>query len=138
TATPVNELAALNIGSRPAQRPGSSGRLEGMRAIPWVFGWTQARMALPGWFGVGTGLTAAMEAAGAGTLQEMYRSWHFFRTFIGNVEMVLAKTDLSIAARYVDALAGPRLRPLFAAICAEHTRTAEAVLRVSGQERLLD
>lgn len=139
TATPVDELALLNIGSRPARRPGGSAAgVEDMRAVPWVFGWTQARIALPGWYGVGSGLAAVFDDGRDGMLAEMYESWNFFRTFIGNVEMVLAKTDLEIAARYVDGLVDPGVRPLFDIIRQEHARTVAAVLRVSGQERLLD
>jgi phosphoenolpyruvate carboxylase len=138
TATPVDELAHLNIGSRPARRPGGAGDLRDMRAIPWVFGWTQTRIALPGWYGVGSGLAAVIDGGDIETLREMYRSWNFFRTFIGNVEMVLAKTDLGIAARYVQALVDPAQAGMMDTIRDEHARTVQGVLRVSGQERLLD
>ena len=133
-ATPVNELGKMNIGSRPAKRPGGEGGLDDLRAIPWVFGWTQSRIILPGWYGVGSGLAAAREDGRGEVLPQMYGSWPFFRTFLSNVQMTLAKTDLAIAARYVRTLvpedsAGsvrPDPRP------STH-RTVAEVLAVTGQ-----
>ncbi len=136
-ATPVRELAHVHYGSRPAYRERGSGKMEGIRAIPWVFGWTQMRLMLPSWLGAGSALASvAAEPGGLDTLREMVRTWPFFDDLLRKIEMVCAKADLDIARLYVDHLDGDRA--LFDELDAEYRRTVEAVLAIRQKSRLLE
>jgi phosphoenolpyruvate carboxylase len=135
--TPTDEIAMLNVGSRPASRTASRA-IEDLRAIPWVFGWTQCRLMLPAWFGVGTAVEGFVggDQDRLARLGAMYREWPFFRTVIDNMGMVLAKTDLDIAQRYADELVeDDTMRiDIFGAIAAEHRRTLDWHRRITGSD----
>jgi phosphoenolpyruvate carboxylase len=138
-STVVGEIANLNIGSRPASRTNSR-RIADLRAIPWVFGWAQCRLMLPGWYGFGTAVKGWLDAnpdQGLSTLQAMHREWAFFRTLLSNMDMVLAKSDIAIASRYAE-LVEPDLRDaIFPRLRKEWRDTIDALLAISGQQALL-
>lgn len=148
SSTPITEIAGLNIGSRPSARK-SGQRIEDLRAIPWGFSWAQCRLMLPGWYGVGAALASYVEKGceGAPTvrkarieqLQAMAQDWPFFRTLLSNMEMVLAKTDLNIGARYAELVTNKTLRTkVFQKIQQEHARTISFLKMVTRRELLSD
>jgi phosphoenolpyruvate carboxylase len=137
--TPVAEISRLNIGSRPASRKAST-RIEDLRAIPWVFGWSQCRLSLPAWYGVGTAFDtfASADTSAADVLRDMHTRWPFFRSIIANMGMVLAKTDLAIAARYADLVRDLALRDrVYGTIADEHARTVRWHAEITGSPDLL-
>jgi len=137
-ATPIDVIQRMEIGSRPGSRPSSEqSEIEQLRAIPWVFAWTQSRHLLPGWYGLGTALDRAAERYGAAALGEMAREWPFLRALLDDVEMVLATADLAIAARYAR-LAGKLGDRYFPLIRAEFDRTVANVLVLKRETALLD
>jgi phosphoenolpyruvate carboxylase len=130
--TPIAEIAELNIGSRPASRKASWG-IEDLRAIPWVFSWAQCRVLLPGWYGFASAVEAWLDI-----LRQMYQRWAFFRSVVSNMDMVLAKTDLSIASRYAELLEDAPLRELvLTRIGEELNKSIRYLLQISGQPALL-
>jgi phosphoenolpyruvate carboxylase len=135
-ATPLDVIERMHIASRPAARAGGTG-VEALRAIPWVFAWTQSRHMLPGWFGFGSGLQAAVDQHGEKIIAGMAAHWPFFGHLLDDVEAMLARTDLEIASHY-DALAGNALRSQGAPIAAEYALTVRHVLHLRGSARLLD
>jgi phosphoenolpyruvate carboxylase len=136
-ATPIDELANARFGSRPAYRPGAKAGIEGIRAIPWGFGWTQIRLMLTGWLGIGTALGEAVATRdGLRRLQRMASSWPFFEDLLGKAEMVCGKTDVEIARAYVKHLGGDM--QLLEQLVSEYERAVEALLLIRGHRRLLD
>jgi phosphoenolpyruvate carboxylase len=140
-STPIREIAELNIGSRPASRRPSD-RIEDLRAIPWVFSWAQCRVMLPGWYGFGAAVQSFLGrrgAAGQALLGEMWRAWPFFRALLSNLEMLLAKTDLSVAARYKELVPDAALaETVFERIRAEHEATLRSYFAITASARLLE
>jgi phosphoenolpyruvate carboxylase len=141
-ATPVEELQYLRIGSRPAKRKPGSKSLDDLRAIPWVFGWTQSRHLLPGWLAVGTALEDFIKARpreNLRLLREMYREWAFFHSTISNIEMTLAKADFQIARQYASRTLDRSLgRRIFRMLEEEYERACFVTLQITGERRLLD
>jgi phosphoenolpyruvate carboxylase len=137
SATPEPELGRLRIGSRPARRTPGQG-VESLRAIPWVFAWTQVRLMLPAWLGAAAAFAETENAGALDELAAMYRGWPFFQSTIDLIEMVLAKVSPAIQAQYEARLVPPELRPLGAALRDELARTTDGVRRLTGHERLLE
>ncbi len=146
SATPIREIAELNIGSRPASRKPTQ-KIEDLRAIPWGFSWGQCRLALPGWYGFGSAVERWLEGSSKNPktrkenlamLQKMYKQWPFFRTLLSNMDMVLAKSDLALASRYAELMGDTRLRKkIFSAIEAEWQLTADALSQITGEKQRL-
>jgi len=143
--TPIEEISQLQISSRPARRGSGNKGLSGLRAIPWVFSWTQTRFLLPAWYGVGTALNEFLQEEPQENLKLMryfYYKWPFFRMVISKVEMTLSKVDLQIAKHYVQELSNPedlpRFELLFEQIAQEYHLTKELVLAITGHKKLLD
>ncbi|WP_117168735.1 phosphoenolpyruvate carboxylase [Paraliobacillus sediminis] len=138
-ATPLNELGALNIGSRPMKRKGSN-RFEDLRAIPWVFAWTQSRQLLPAWYAAGTGINKFIEETGdLELLQHMYQTWPFFQATVNNLQMALTKADLTTASEYTKMVEDPIIQArIFDQIKEEYTLTKSMVLKISKQDELMD
>jgi phosphoenolpyruvate carboxylase len=143
-ATPIREIAELNIGSRPASRKASQ-KIEDLRAIPWGFSWGQCRLTLPGWYGFGSAVAEFMQAGDKAAskeklalLQQMYRQWPFFKTLLSNMDMVMSKSDLALASRYAELVGNTRLRKkIFSAIEAEWQRTTDALVLITGDKQRL-
>ena len=134
--TPIDVIERMQIGSRPLLRAGAAG-LEGLLPVPWVFAWTQTRHMLPGWYGAGAGLQAAIGGCGLAQLREAYTGWFFLRNLIDDLETMLARTDLEIAVAY-NVLAPEPLRRFFPRIRAEYSAACEHVLAIKGSSALLD
>jgi phosphoenolpyruvate carboxylase len=135
-ATPVDLIERMRIGSRPASRRDGKG-VENLRAIPWVFAWTQSRLMLPGWYGIGSGLAAAGKQFDSDAFREMFREWYFMRAMTADAEMVLAKADLGIAKLY-SGLAGDLHEQFFPMIEEEFELTCNLILENSDHESLLE
>jgi phosphoenolpyruvate carboxylase len=138
-ASPIREVSLLNMGSRPARRM-ESPEIESLRAIPWVFAWTQNRVLLPSWYGAGTALCDFVDRPGGPeVLREMYRGWPFFRTLVDFMQMTLAKSDMRIAGAYASLVGDPAVRNgIWARISQEHAACVDALLQITGNNNLLD
>ena len=144
SATPIREIAELNIGSRPASRKASQ-KIEDLRAIPWGFSWGQCRLTLTGWYGFGSAIEAFLDQKGPQSrkerlalLQKMVRQWPFFKTLLSNMDMVLAKSDMALASRYAELVSDARLRKrIFGLLEAEWQRTTDALTLITGEKQRL-
>lgn len=136
SATPVDVIERMTLGSRPSRRLGQDAALSNLRAIPWVFAWSQARAVIPGWFGVGSGLQAAVDAGHEATLRTMARDWPFFRIFLDDTAMVLSKGDITIAEQF-SRLSGELHDGFFAQVQREWQLTGHWLLALTGQDTLL-
>ncbi|MGG4035271.1 phosphoenolpyruvate carboxylase [Paenibacillus cisolokensis] len=139
-STPLSEVGELNIGSRPSKRKNSD-RFEDLRAIPWVFAWTQSRYLLPAWYAAGTGIRAYLDEdpEGMEKLRTMYAKFPFFRSLIDNLQMALAKADLLIAREYASMIKDSAIRDrIFGQIEAEYKLTSDLILQITGQDNILD
>ena len=139
-ATPIREIAELNIGSRPSARKATD-KIEDLRAIPWVFSWSISRVILPGWYGFGSAVTLFLEREGKSglkQLQVMYSNWAFFRGLLSNMDMVLAKTDMGIASRYAELVPDAQVRKnIFGMIETEWERTTKCLMQITDSTSLL-
>jgi phosphoenolpyruvate carboxylase len=137
-STPIAEISDLNIGSRPAARRDSD-KIEDLRAIPWVFSWSQCRLMLPGWYGFGSAVeTWVQRHRSVEELREMYREWPFFKSVLSNLDMVLAKTDLAIASRYAELVSDQKLRQqIFSRLSDEWQRARKWLAEITGNAELL-
>jgi phosphoenolpyruvate carboxylase len=137
-ASPIGELSLLNMGSRPARRV-QNREMESLRAIPWVFAWTQNRFLLPSWYGAGSALGAYASEDQLNLLREMYQGWPFFRTLVDFMQMTLAKSDLRIAQTYASLVSDAEIRDrLWKRISEEHTACVDALSQITANENLLD
>ena len=136
TATPIDVIERMRIGSRPSSRRSMSG-IQDLRAIPWVFSWTQSRFILPGWYGLGTGLKKAVDEFGKDQFGEMFREWFFLRSLIADAEMVIAKSDLGIAEFY-SKLSGDLHEKFFPIIFDEFELTRDIILEYTEHESILE
>jgi len=139
-ATPIAEIADLQIGSRPAARK-KSGKIEDLRAIPWVFSWSLARIMLPGWYGFGSAIDNYLKQGGNAELtqlREMYRTWPFLQALLSNLDMVLAKSDMGIGSRYAELVTDIKLRKtVFKRIQSEWHLTVKNLFAITGQHEFL-
>jgi phosphoenolpyruvate carboxylase len=137
--TPIDEIALLNLGSRPTRRVSNSRSIDDLRAIPWVFAWTQSRYMLPAWYGFGTAVQKIQTAGSLETMREMYRSWPFFRGLVAKVETALAVADMNVASFYAENLVEEHLREKYLpTILGEYKKAVDAILQITGQRELLD